>query len=634
LINCSRHSVLVSIAFVVMLALTWFVYQPGLSGPFFLDDFDNLSALDGGVESVDDLRHYLNIGNAGPLGRPIAKLSFLLDDNNWPSEPGDFKYTNLAIHILVGIIGFVVLRSLGRRLLKDASANWIALAATAIWLMHPMQVSTVLYVVQRMTQLSTLFILLGVAVHIFLRARHPNPKIVPLALLSLSLGLFTLLAMLSKESGALLPVYVLVIEATILASKNQSALFVWWKRVNLLAPTVVILAYVLYFPKWIGSYANRDFTLVERLLTQSVVLWDYIESLFDLKVHKLGLFQDDYPIYSSLWTPEVFFALLGIVFLIGFALRFRSTYPVLSFGVLWFFAGHIIESSAVPLELYFEHRNYLPYLGPIFAFVFLIGGAIKRYVKEIPKFEVVVFSLLITVVGGITWGYSSEWGDARRILPIWSSEHPNSLRAQRTFAQHLATIGLPDAALDVVDDTYEVFPHDLSLPLMSLSFSCAFEKPIRYDMAELAKNTAQHRWTDGLRPVVANLSDFIHKTSCASIAPDVANVLKGTKVFEGQGTNTSGVASLQVIAGDLMLRSGNADGALEFYFDVDNMLPSVDSATRLAGVYLRAGDFLSARKMLEVAIERDSKDGISEEKMEQYIQTFEFIDGQIEGMEQ
>ncbi|WP_152438647.1 MULTISPECIES: tetratricopeptide repeat protein [unclassified Marinobacter] len=625
----SCHSVMVSTAFCVLLALTWFVYQPGLSGPFFLDDFDNLSALEGGVESVGDLNHYLSIGNAGPLGRPVAKLSFLLDDNNWPSNPEDFKKTNLLIHLLVGIIGFIALRVLGRQLLKDSSANWIALAATAIWLVHPMQVSTVLYVVQRMTQLSALFSLLGIAAHLFLRMRYPEPRIFQLALLSGSLGLFTLLAILSKESGALLPVYILVIEATILASKKQSALFLWWKRISLVAPTTFILIYVLYFPKWVGSYANRDFTLQERLLTQSVVLWDYIESLFDLQVHQLGLFQDDYPIYSSLWVPEVFFSVLGIVLFVGFAVMFRRSYPVLSFGILWFFAGHIIESSAVPLELYFEHRNYLPFFGPMFAFVCILSNALGKYVKAVPRFEAVVFAMIITVAAGVTWGYSSEWGDSRRIIPIWSSEHPNSLRAQRTFAQHLASVGFPDAALDVIDETYKAFPHDLSLPLMSLTFSCAFEKPIRYDLAEIAQNFAQHRWTDGLRPVVSNLSRFIHETSCSTIAPDVADLLKGTLAFEGQGTNTSGVAAFQAIAGDLMLGSGNADAALEFYFKVDNMLPSVDSATRIAHVYLRAGEFPSARRMLEVAIERDAQDGISEEKMAQYITIFEFIDERI-----
>lgn len=627
--NCFRHSMIVSVAFGLMLVFSYFVYQPGLSGPFFVDDFDNLSALKGGVEDWSDVKQYLEIGNAGPLGRPVAKLSFLLDDNNWPSNPAEFKPTNLLIHLLVGVFVFVTLRCLGRYSLTVKSADWVALAATAIWLLHPMQVSTVLYIVQRMTQLSTLFIIAGVAAHIFLRMKYPAPRLIHLGWLSLSMGCFTILAVLSKESGALLPVFVAVIEFTILAGKKSPALFMWWKRIFLLLPTVAIISYVAYFPKWIGSYANRDFSLTERLLTQLVVLWDYLASLFNIRVHQLGLFQDDYPVYSSLWDPKVFLAFLGTVVVIGFALVSRRRYPVLSFGILWFFAGHIIESSAVPLELYFEHRNYLPFIGPIFAFVVLVHLGLRKFLADLANFEFVIFGLLITIIAGTTWGYSSEWGDSRRIIPIWAAEHPDSLRAQRTFAQHLASVGFPDAALDIIDDTYKAFPHDLSLPLMSVSFSCAFERQLRYDLTDLEKTVGEHRWTDGLRPVTANLADFIHKTSCVSIAADVAKVLAETKSFMGQGTNRSGAASLQSIAGDLMLKSGNGDAALEFYFDVDEMMPSVDSATRIAGVYLGAGRYEAAREMLEVAIERDAKDGISEDKMEQYIEAFDLIDSRI-----
>lgn len=79
----------------------------------------------------------------------------------------------------------------------------------------------------------------------------------------------------------------------------------------------------------------------------------------------------------------------------------------------------------------------------------------------------------------------------------------------------------------------------------------------------------------------------------------------------------------------MLLKSGDGDAALEFYFDVDKMIPSVDSATRIAGVYLGAGRYEAAREMLEVAIERDEKDGIPEDKMEQYIKMFDLIDSRI-----
>jgi len=117
----------------------------------------------------------------------------------------------------------------------------------------------------------------------------------------------------------------------------------------------------------------------------------------------------------------------------------------------------------------------------------------------------------------------------------------------------------------------------------------------------------------------------------ANVFPDASNSpIAHERESSPQGRDSvQCVAALQAIAGDLMLGSGNADAALEFYFKVDNMLPSVDSATRIAHVYLRAGEFPSARRMLEVAIERDAQDGISEEKMAQYVTIFEFIDERI-----
>lgn len=629
-LSFSRHDSKVSVCFIIVLLLSWFCYAPGLNGPFMLDDFDNLSALEGGVGDWEDLKHYLKIGNAGPLGRPVSKLTFLLDDNSWPSSPENFKRTNLLIHILTGIFVFVFLRLVGMCFFNHREANWTAMAATALWLMHPMQVSTVLYVVQRMTQLSTLFVLAGVAAHVFLRLKYREPQRIQLAWMSISISVFTLLAILSKESGALLPVLIAATELTLLSSAKQSPLFIWWRRIFVYLPTFSIVAYLAYIPKWIESYSNRDFTLVERLLTQSVVLWDYVGSLFSLRVHGLGLFQDDYPVYTSIWDPKVFFGLLGILLAISCALIFRRRFPALCFGILWFFAGHLIESSTVPLELYFEHRNYLPFVGPMFSFVVLFYAGLHAVSRDLAKLYVVVFALLTIITGGVTWGYSNEWGSTSRIIPIWAAEHPDSLRAQRTFAHHVALIGMPSTALDIIDDTYKKFPHDLSLPVMSVSFSCAFDKPLRYDLTELSNRVDQHRWTDGLRPAADNLSDFIHKTSCITIASDVATLLERTKVFRGNGTNRSGAAALQVIAGNIMLRSGDADRALEFFFDVDRMVPSVDSATRIAGVFLRAGQYQSARTMLEIAIERDGSDGISEEKMKEYVEVFDVIDSQLE----
>src|SRR5690606_35304115 len=141
-------------------------------------------------------------------------LSFLIDANNWPAEAWPFKRTNLVIHLTVGLVLFgttrALLLSIGR---STSEAYWLGLAATALWLVNPFLVSTTLYVVQRMTQLAALFVLAGVWCYLhgrilLTRSRTWQGYI----FLGVGVPLCTLLATLSKENGALLPLLLLVIQ--------------------------------------------------------------------------------------------------------------------------------------------------------------------------------------------------------------------------------------------------------------------------------------------------------------------------------------------------------------------------------------------------------------------------------------
>lgn len=81
-------------------------YWPGLDGPFLLDDFGSIRALGdyGGVVDWQSFKIFVFGGHAGPTGRPVSLLSFLIDANNWPAESWPFKRTNLVIHLLTGAV--------------------------------------------------------------------------------------------------------------------------------------------------------------------------------------------------------------------------------------------------------------------------------------------------------------------------------------------------------------------------------------------------------------------------------------------------------------------------------------------------------------------------------------------------
>ena len=144
-------------------------YWPGLAGPFLLDDFGTLPALGdyGGVVDWETFKAFVLGGTSGPTGRPLSLLTFLADANNWPAESLPFKRTNLFIHMLngiaLGVLMTFVLRCVG---VEQRRIPWIALVSAAVWMLHPFLVSTTLYIVQRMAQLSTLFVFAGLALYL------------------------------------------------------------------------------------------------------------------------------------------------------------------------------------------------------------------------------------------------------------------------------------------------------------------------------------------------------------------------------------------------------------------------------------------------------------------------------------
>jgi hypothetical protein len=114
----NRRALLHLCAIAALLALGTWAYRPGLSGDFLFDDFGTLPALGayGPVVNPTALSRYLTSGGGDPTGRPLALASFLIDANDWPADPHPFKYTNMLLHLLNGmLLGWVLLR-LGRAL--------------------------------------------------------------------------------------------------------------------------------------------------------------------------------------------------------------------------------------------------------------------------------------------------------------------------------------------------------------------------------------------------------------------------------------------------------------------------------------------------------------------------------------
>ena len=283
---------------VILFAIVGFIYLPGLSGGFLFDDFPNLDAMGalGGVTNWETFHAFVFSGWSGPAGRPIALASFLLDDNTWPSHAPWFKQTNLYIHIVCGLLlcWSTLLLARNFKTLSEQQAQWIAVLTCALWMLHPYMVSTTLYVVQRMAQLATLFSLAGIVLYLHARLQLAQTPKRAYFWMTFAVGAGTVLATFSKENGALLPLLILVIEFC-LPKQGKPA---WqWRAVFLWLPSIaiaVILARYINFSD--NPWPNRNFNMIERLLTEARIVCEYLLHLFVPRIEGNGLYQDGYVI--------------------------------------------------------------------------------------------------------------------------------------------------------------------------------------------------------------------------------------------------------------------------------------------------------------------------------------------------
>ena len=255
--------------------------------------------------------------------------------------------------------------------------------AAGAWLLHPLLASTVLYVVQRMAILSTLFVLLGLWGYtrgrILLESRRRSGYI----WMSLSLAGGTILAILSKENGALLPLLALTLEFTVLKNFVVVQPDRRWSMIFLWIPAAAPFAYITYHAmngSLAAGFLGRSFDVWERLLTESRILFDYLGLWFYPRVHSPGLLIQDYPLSQGLFDPPVtILAVTGIAGLILTAFVIHKRFPFLSLAILFFIAAHLLESGPLPLELYFEHRNYLPAAFLLLPLMIALGKPLSRY---------------------------------------------------------------------------------------------------------------------------------------------------------------------------------------------------------------------------------------------------------------
>lgn len=466
------------------LALTCVVYWPGLHGGYLFDDFPNIvdnAAVHVSTPTLENWRAASMASISPELKRPLAMLSFAANHYATGLDPFWMKLTNLVIHLLNGLLLFAVLGKLLRLWLQanpsaqhatltSRQTDLLAALVASAWLLAPINLTAVLYVVQRMTSLAQVFVLAGMWLYLHGRARQCSGR---RGWAWLATGLLggTLLGLCAKETAILLPVYALACELTLLGFRNAKgqrnrglmAMFAAIIVVPLLLGTYKLLPGLLH-----GNYGGRPFTLAQRLLTECRVLVDYLYWTLLPSPQALSFYHDDIVISKDWLTPPSTLACgLLLAGLATAAIASIRTAPLVALGLLWFFAAHLLESTVIPLELVYEHRNYFASIGLLLALFSILLPLTHHATLRRPAYALLL--ALIAWPVAVSAMRAQEWSHPLRLASSETLRHPLSPRAHYELGRALVIVsdnGHKSPAL--LDEARQVFLTAMWLPNSSL----------------------------------------------------------------------------------------------------------------------------------------------------------------------
>ncbi|MBB5360681.1 hypothetical protein HDE76_003927 [Rhodanobacter sp. ANJX3] len=499
--HLSLHRWLLLAAF----ALTAAVYWPGLHGGFLFDDYPNIVDNQGVQPKHTDVATLVNAALSSPSSefkRPLASLSFALNYLASGLDPYGMKLTNLLIHLLNGLLVFLLARallrcateypSIGMRSQSASKQGFahehglpeevltgieyrigiVAILITSGWLLLPINLTGVLYVVQRMESMANLFVLLGLLGYVAGRRRMlfalsaagaTSRRIGQegksgFSLCVVSLIFATALGLLAKETAVLLPLYALLIEWLLFRFSqrisftanlpNTSHRIIGLFVSLLILPMLLGLVWLLPDLLKPSTWASRNFNLGTRLLSEARIVSDYVLWTLVPTPGSLSFYHDNFAVSTGLLAPWTTF--VGIIFLACIALLawwLRQRQPLTALGIGFFMSCHLLTGTILPLELIYEHRNYFASFGLLLAVIPLLAAPCISARKDasgavgtrsnvlldglrMPLARYVLLAGLMVCWIVLTALTAYAWGNPLRLAEDLASRAPDSPRAQ------------------------------------------------------------------------------------------------------------------------------------------------------------------------------------------------------------
>ena len=625
------------------------VYGNSLHGPFLFDDVRTIVEND----KIRDVSNYVGFDRIFQK-RPFADLTFALNFRFSELEPFGYHLVNILIHLLNGVLVYF----LGSAIITQISGSdggklfffgprpgrmkrtvsspedqfhdakqqiaFIALFAALIFVTHPVQTQAVSYICQRYASLAALFYLLSVLFYLKGRMLHrsrsgneaekkglgqadekPYRPIgsAPILCFYILCIVSGLLAFLSKQTAASLPLAILLVEFFCIDATWAG----WRKKIPWIGLTILVGTIGVLFYSAGGLETLRSFgELVEDVSratrdTENVGRWSYLCTQFSVLINYIRLLffpirqnaDPEFPFVTGFfdgWTPLWFLFLAGILF---FAVRFRKKVPVISFGIFWFFITLSVESSIIPIrDAMYEHRLYLP----IFGFSIAVSYAFFGFLQKRRSVALSAACAIIMLLGTAAHHRNDVWQSSAVLWADVLSKSPWNGRAHTNLGIALSRQGKLREAVQHFNGALESNPGDVQT-LMNLGNTLALMG--EYSRAVLIFSKLIAHEPDNAKAHFNMGTALAHQ---GSVAEAEGNFRKAVEC-------SPGFIDARINLGIALMRQAKMDEAIDCFKTVLEANPNQKDAHAYLGLlFAKQGRLRDAEKELAAAIHVDPND--------------------------
>lgn len=429
----------------LFLTIGLLIYANALRAGFQFDDYAGILE-NPAVRNLSDLKAIADAFNT----RFILGLSFAFNYFIGRYSTFGFHLFNISTHILSSVLVYsfisLTFKTPGMKAKHwFVEPRWTAFFTALLFLVHPIQTQAVTYVWQRSASLAAFFYLLSMVVYVRSRLK-PSLFLRSISWIACLAGIFT------KEIVITLPLTLALYEFIFFKGLETG----WIKKISILWPFFLLLPVIpitltrapsvtlevmrlktseqgamggqagekkLDVTRFVGEdvMKRKDY-----LLTELNVVRTYFRLLFIPIRQNLDY---DYPVSKTFFETKTVLSalfLIGVLLAAFFSLR---AWPMVSFGIFWFFLALSVESLVVQSDVIFEHRLYLPMAGFSMAIVAALGLAMKKY-----KSFVVLMSVIAIIFSVMTYFRNRVWQNDYTLWGDVTAKSPEKFRGYSNLA--------------------------------------------------------------------------------------------------------------------------------------------------------------------------------------------------------